>query len=277
MKKIKFDSSWSESWQHSYSHDLLDIYGELNNRGYAYQYENRRQHTLDLVQKIALPGVKILDVAAAQGNFSLSLAEFGYEVTWNDLREDLVDYVKLKYEYGTIYFAPGDVFNLGFNNCFDVVLITEIIEHVAHPDDFLKKVASLIKPGGYVVMSTPNGEYFRNRLPRFLDCPDPSQFESIQFRPDEDGHIFLLHLDEIESLACQAGLAIVETRLFTNPLTRGSLKSEALLKLFPRSWINVVEKWTEHLPLFLSRKLHLGMATLLTNRHESIQSSIKYY
>ncbi len=270
MKKITCHSSWPQSWQQSYSHDLLDIYNELSDRGYAYQYENRRKHTLELVQKVAGRGARILDVAAAQGNFSLFLAELGYEVTWNDLREDLVDYVKLKYEYGTIHFKPGNIFELNLEPCFDVVLITEIIEHVARPDEFLKKIAQLIKPGGHIVMSTPNGEYFRNHLPRFSDCPDPSQFEAIQFQPDADGHIFLLHLDELKSLACQVGLVVEETRLVTNPLTRGALKSEALLKFLPRSWVDACERWTYSLPLFLSKKINLAMVALLSRSNEIV-------
>lgn len=262
MKKISFDSNWPESWQHSYAHDMLDIYGDLSNRGYAYQYASRRQHTLELVQKVAPLGAKILDVAAAQGNFSLSLAELGYEVTWNDLRKDLADYVKLKHEHGTIHFAPGDVFELGFDSSFDIVLITEIIEHVAHPNDFLKRIARLTKPSGHIVMTTPNGEYFRNNLPKFSECPDPKVFEEFQFKPDADGHIFLLHLDEIKELAKQSGLSILETRLFANSLTSGYLKLNNYLRFFPRKMIGNFEKFTNHLPLYLSRKIHTGVAVL---------------
>jgi hypothetical protein len=38
--------------------------------------------------------------AAAQGNFSIALAGLGYQVTWNDLRPELVDYVRLKLPSG---------------------------------------------------------------------------------------------------------------------------------------------------------------------------------
>jgi 2-polyprenyl-3-methyl-5-hydroxy-6-metoxy-1,4-benzoquinol methylase len=85
------------------------------------------------------------------------------------------------------------------------VLIAEIIEQVAHPDEFLAKSASLVKAGGYVFMTTPNGSYFRNMLPKFFDCPDPSIYVSVQFKPNAGGHIFLLHPEEVKSIADLVG------------------------------------------------------------------------
>ncbi|WP_083389672.1 methyltransferase domain-containing protein [Trichormus sp. NMC-1] len=190
MKKVTPQPNWHKSWKYSYPYDLWEIYGDTSsNLGYVYAYANRFKQTLDLVQKIAKPGAKVLDVAAAQGNFSLSLAELGYEVTWNDLREELIDYVKLKWEHGQIHYVAGDIFTINFESLFDVILINEVIEHVAHPDQFLIKIAQMLKPGGYIIMSTPNGEYFRNRLPKFSNFTDTSQFETVQFQPDAEGHI----------------------------------------------------------------------------------------
>jgi 2-polyprenyl-6-hydroxyphenyl methylase/3-demethylubiquinone-9 3-methyltransferase len=262
MRHVTIDQDCPESWQYSYQYDLIEIYGQQTHLGHTSGYNNRLHHTLDLIQQVAKPGAKILDVAAAQGNFSLLLAELGYEVTWNDLREDLIDYVKLKHELGTIHFAPGDVFTLGLESEFDVVLITEIIEHVAHPDDFLRRIATLTKPGGYIVMTTPNGEYFRNKLPKFSDCPDPSVFESIQFKPDADGHIFLLHLNEVYELAQKTGLVVQDLRVFTNPLTIGYLKLGILLKFLPASWVKSLEHLTSTLPLVISKKINTGIGTV---------------
>jgi 2-polyprenyl-6-hydroxyphenyl methylase/3-demethylubiquinone-9 3-methyltransferase len=263
MRQPSPSDDWPESWKLSYRHDLQEIFGAIDARGYAYAYAQRRRHTLELVGRAARPPARVLDIAAAQGNFSLALAEAGYEVTWNDLRADLIDYVSLKHDRGDLHFAPGNAFDLGLDGRFDVVLITEIIEHVAHPDQFLQKVGRLLHPGGHVVMTTPNGGYFRNRLPKFSECPDASRFEAVQFKPDSDGHIFLLHLDELPSLAAAAGLEILETRLFTNSLTNGHLKTERLLRLLPRPLVEGLDRATTHLPLPLSRKLHTGMAVLL--------------
>ena len=94
---------------------------------------------------------------------------------------------------------PGNAFELAPANGFDCVLFCEVIEHVAHPDEFMANIARLIKPGGIAVMTTPNGGYFRNPLPRFSDHPDPSIFEAGQFKPNSDGHIFLLWADDLRS------------------------------------------------------------------------------
>jgi 2-polyprenyl-3-methyl-5-hydroxy-6-metoxy-1,4-benzoquinol methylase len=177
MKRIYPQEHWPRSWQESNFYDRSEIYGEISHHGYAYAYGNRRRETLRLLTEVLAPGARILDVAAAQGNFSLALAELGFDVTWNDLRGELAGYVRLKYERGKITFAPGNAFELAFPSLFDAVLITEIIEHVAHPDDFLAKAAALVRPGGFIVMTTPNGGYFKNKLPKFSVCADPAVFD----------------------------------------------------------------------------------------------------
>jgi 2-polyprenyl-6-hydroxyphenyl methylase/3-demethylubiquinone-9 3-methyltransferase len=260
MLRIPFDDAWPESWKYSYPYDLLEIYGEMSHRGYAYAYQVRRRVTLDLITRVLPPGARILDVAAAQGNLSLTLAEMGYDVTWNDLRGDLAGYVQLKRERGSVAYAPGNIFDLRFPRPFDAVLIAEIIEHVAHPDLLLRAVGNLVKEGGYVVMTTPNGSYFRNRLPRFSECEHPEEREAGQFRPNADGHIFLLHPDELARLATASGLAVERLLFFTNPLTHGHLGSERLLRRLPSVVVDAIERGTQRLPRRLQRVGLLHMA-----------------
>jgi 2-polyprenyl-6-hydroxyphenyl methylase/3-demethylubiquinone-9 3-methyltransferase len=260
MNKPVYCENWNPSWKASYGYDQQEVFNEISVWGYAYAYQNRQKVTLDLVKNHVAPGGKVLDVAAAQGNFSLLLAEAGYEVTWNDLRGDLLDYVRLKQEFGEITYAVGDVFGLGYDACFDAVLITEIIEHVAHPDQFLAKIAALVRPGGHIIMTTPNGAYFLNNLPRFSDCPDPSRYEAVQFKPNSDGHIFLLWPDEIKRLGENIGLKLVDQKVFTNLLTTGHLKTKYILMTVPRSAIFMIEACMSFLPKFILNKIMIQTA-----------------
>lgn len=256
IKKVDFQKTWPEGWKVSYGFDLIEIYG-LNNRcGHFFSYTTRMGKVLDLIQQVIPPNAKVLDIAAAQGNYSLSLAELGYDVTWNDIRSELADYVKLKYEHGTIHFAPGNILEIDFNHSYDLCLMGEIVEHVAYPDRLLKRVIQLIKPGGYIIMTTPNGSYFRSRGHRFSKCLNPSKFENTQFKSDADGHIFLLHLDEIYSLAQTIGLRVVKTLLINNCLTNGDMRLGWLLKFLPSAVVKTIEQFTQGLPFSIQEKLN---------------------
>lgn len=257
-------ADWPPSWRDAYAFDLKEVFDlRTAPRGHGIAYRQRMARTIAMIDQVAEPNAKIIDIAAAQGNLSLLLAERGYHVTWNDLRAELAGYVRLKYQGGALAFRPGNAFTLEAQETYDAVVITEIIEHVAHPDRFLAQVATLLKPGGFVIMTTPNGEYLGNRLPRFSDCADPSVFESVQFQPDGDGHIFLLHRDEIEPLARGAALTLCSLELFTTFLTAGRLRTESLLRILPASMLDMLEHHAGNLPDAIARRVLVQMAVCL--------------
>jgi hypothetical protein len=99
-------------------------------------------------------------------------------------------------------------------------------------------LASLVRAGGWIVMTTPNGGYFRKGLPRFSGCDDPYVFESQQFGPNGADHIFLLHEDEVRNFAAAVGLKVAQLRLFNNPLTSGHVNLESLLWRLPRAAVD---------------------------------------
>jgi 2-polyprenyl-3-methyl-5-hydroxy-6-metoxy-1,4-benzoquinol methylase len=263
VRKVTPEAGWPASWRHSYPYDLVEVFGSSENAGYRLAYATRRSSALNALTALLPPPARLLDVAAAQGNFSLALAEAGYQVTWNDLRADLADYVKLKHEKGSIEFVPGNVFDLDFREPYDAVLATEIIEHVAHPDRFLKRLGDLTKPGGIVVLTTPNGRFLFNRLPKFSDCRDPAAFESVQFGPNSDAHIFLIHPEEITAFASSAGLDVERLELHTTPLTAGHLKLRHLIPLLGEARVLRWEARTHTLPQSLLERLMIHQTAVL--------------
>jgi 2-polyprenyl-3-methyl-5-hydroxy-6-metoxy-1,4-benzoquinol methylase len=264
MKLPGIQDNWPAEWQRSHRYDRMEIAGETRlDPGYASRYAERRRRVLRLVQDAKSPGSSVLDVAAGQGNFSLFLAEHGYSVTWNDLRSELQEYVSLKHEQGDITYAPGDLFELDFPARFDVVLLLEIIEHVAHPDQLLSRAASLLKPDGVLVLSTPNGDYFRSKLPTFSELDDPSRLESKQFGPDASDHLFLLRQRELADQASSAGLELVRVDCFNNPLTSGHMGLSAALRLLPRPLVRLLEAVSSSLPGFAGRRINSHMLALL--------------
>ena len=67
--------------------------------------------------------------------------------------------------HGEIEFAVGDVYRLPYvPECFDVAVLNNIWEHVPDPLRLLECVKGVLKPGGYVIISTPSRYRFRNMV-----------------------------------------------------------------------------------------------------------------
>jgi 2-polyprenyl-3-methyl-5-hydroxy-6-metoxy-1,4-benzoquinol methylase len=72
-----------------------------------------------------------------------------------------------------VKFIPGDFMSLDFDpEAYDVLICLEVLSHVADQPSFIKKMASLLKPGGYLMLATQNRPQLeRNDIPR----PMPGQ------------------------------------------------------------------------------------------------------
>jgi SAM-dependent methyltransferase len=51
------------------------------------------------------------------------------------------------------------------DSSYDVVVAVEVLEHVEADRLFVQQVARVLKPGGYFLLSTPNGDYVPNHNP----------------------------------------------------------------------------------------------------------------
>lgn len=68
-------------------------------------------------------------------------------------------------------FLPGDIPKALRHEAFDLVTLTEVVEHLTDAElgNVLSDVHGLLRPGGFLVVSTPNDE---NLLASSVRCPD---------------------------------------------------------------------------------------------------------
>lgn len=118
----------------------------------------------------------VLEVAAGDASLSASLAlHIGCKATVNDLLVDHLTRALSLYENkADIKPLPGNLFDMdpAVIGQFDLVTACEVIEHVAHTQAFLEHVKRFVAPGGRLLVTTPNGRYFRNKLPTHSDITD---------------------------------------------------------------------------------------------------------
>lgn len=116
---------------------------------------------LDFVQRYVKRG-KLLDAGAAYG-FFLKAAEPCFEGVGLDVSLYAADIAKRDFN-ATV--DVGDIEQTRFpNETFDVVVMWDIIEHIIRPVKALKEVHRILKPGGYLFVSTDDAA---NWLSRFL-------------------------------------------------------------------------------------------------------------
>jgi 2-polyprenyl-3-methyl-5-hydroxy-6-metoxy-1,4-benzoquinol methylase len=97
--------------------------------------------------------MSLLDVGCGPGVF-LSLArEAGFDVTGVELEPTLADKARAR----GIEVLTGDVVSIPMGERrFDVITLLDLIEHVPEPVALLERCRQLLKPGGHVVVYTPN-------------------------------------------------------------------------------------------------------------------------
>lgn len=107
--------------------------------------------------------VKILDAGCGNGAIAGRLAKLGYQVTGIDLSEDGIviarkAYPKVRFEVASVY----DDLHAIIDEEVDVVISSEVIEHLYYPQRYLENMASIIRPGGIIILTTPYHGYLKN-------------------------------------------------------------------------------------------------------------------
>lgn len=107
------------------------------------------------------PG-RLLDVGCGKGLFLDAMRRRGWEVAGVDFTPAAVSIARERFGL--------DVFEGTFeqakypNASFDVVTLWNVIEHVPDPPATIREIGRVLRPGGLVVMATPNADAFDARL-----------------------------------------------------------------------------------------------------------------
>lgn len=219
MKPPQFDSTWPAEVVEVWKNDMREMWDPRIERQVFNQYHNQLDLYLDLVEKYGARSV--LDVGCAQGTLALLLAERGCHVVAVDIRQPFLDYAQTRWERGDVRFLAANIFDRPELGTFDLVFGNQIIEHLVYPAEFLRSLASYTRPGGVVVVSTPNHDYFPSDLPSYTELGNPADHEHRQFSAGGGDHFFAYTEEELRAAARDAELDVAEMIYFETPAISG--------------------------------------------------------
>ena len=107
--------------------------------------------------------LRLLDLGCGNGSLSNLIAQQGYEVV--GVEESASGVKVASQSYPDCHFIGASISALPYaelENSFDVVLSTEVIEHLLYPRDLLRDAKKCLKPNGCLILTTPYHGYIKN-------------------------------------------------------------------------------------------------------------------
>jgi 2-polyprenyl-6-hydroxyphenyl methylase/3-demethylubiquinone-9 3-methyltransferase len=150
----------------NFSQAELDKFNELAHRWWDPQGPQKALHALNparlgyVADRVALRGARVLDLGCGGGLLSEALAGAGADVTAIDLAPDLLKIARLHGLESGIHVdyrqVSAEALAAEAPGAFDAITCMEMLEHVPDPASILRACATLLRPGGRLLVSTLN-------------------------------------------------------------------------------------------------------------------------
>jgi 2-polyprenyl-3-methyl-5-hydroxy-6-metoxy-1,4-benzoquinol methylase len=186
------------------------------------------------------PSVRFLDLGCGPGGLLAEAKKHGWNASGLEISRWAVEKGRaegLDIVEGTLqdaHFAEGE---------FDLISMFDVLEHLPHPRDTVSAIARVLRPGGVLVIETPNIEGF------FVRTLYGAASDMVKPR----AHICLYSPTTARRLLKGAGLSVVRTGLFPwcRRITPGYVRSLILSRV--RGGESVQLTWNESMRIVATR------------------------
>jgi len=212
---------------------------------YWLAHEDRFRYTTQLVGRLlerrsraGRPVARVLDI----GNSYQTLM---FARLWPQLQLDTLGFLDDRYAPGgaTTHHPfdlndaghPGRQLRLEDARRYDLILLLEVIEHLyTAPQLVLRFLASLLRPGGHIVIQTPNAAALLKRLRLLLGL---HPYELIRENPTNPGHFREYTRSELAAIAAASGFVVEELHMMHYfAETRAQKVARAVARVLPGSF-----------------------------------------
>jgi dolichyl-phosphate beta-glucosyltransferase len=218
--------------------------------------DRTNQRRLAMLRRILPRGARVLEVGAGTGLFGRLVAQ-DYDYVGLDLSEQAARYARSQ---GVEVYCSNLAKFVNTGGPFDVVTLFHVFEHLPDPHDALATLKELLKPGGYLVLITPDTE-------SFLCGVSGDRWVSYKF-PE---HLILYSRSALIELLEHSGFEIVSASSDYEYCDRAFLLSrlQSLHKSLPRLAAPILRVLPEPLPV------SSGSIALIARRRSGPQAPVR--
>ncbi len=149
-----------------------------------------------ILKKLPIKQGSFIDVGAGNGLFLKFFKDRGFEVEGIELEKDQVHEMRKDFKLKDVQIRQGDITSLKGDENFDVVIASDVIEHIKDDAKALDNLFTFVKKDGYLVLTVPAHmhlygkrdktwghyrRYDRNSLVRKLKSLEGCKVESISY------------------------------------------------------------------------------------------------
>jgi 2-polyprenyl-3-methyl-5-hydroxy-6-metoxy-1,4-benzoquinol methylase len=97
------------------------------------------------------PGESVLDVGCGKGELAHDLAEHGARVTGIDVSEDALSFARSRFASSRLELVHADALTWTPPHAFDVVVLSNVLEHIRERVGLLRRLAELVQPSRILI------------------------------------------------------------------------------------------------------------------------------
>lgn len=182
------------------------------------------------MDKYLKPRMTILDIGCGVGTVDIYLASRGYKVMGIDISTNAISIARKNAlnlgVSGNVKFKTINFNNMSIKGMFDVVICSEVLEHLKDDKSTVDKIRKHLKSGGIVIASSPstNAPLYKIGMLKKFDS--------------EVGHLRRYSKKNFHDLFKNFGLQIIESIS-----TEGILRNFLFTNSFGEFMLRILNKW----------------------------------
>jgi 2-polyprenyl-3-methyl-5-hydroxy-6-metoxy-1,4-benzoquinol methylase len=153
---------------------------EYWNSLYSYEHAIQMERRYPALHQAVVAGIqpdwRVIDVGSGPGVLAQQIQTVTDDVHCLDLSSRAVEYCEAKGLSASQWDLVNDPVPTNMHGSADCVVCTEVLEHLEDPQAAIKKLYSLLKPGGIIIVTVPD-----DRLPPEVEPEHFQAFTAVKF------------------------------------------------------------------------------------------------